>query len=124
MKAGLLALALDAALSAQAEPRVRHTAAPSNEPPCERLSGRLPNVSKSLCEAAQLRVELTTVTPFKQPDLNWYFDVAATPEASRREVLRLVENAPESARRLFRIGNEDGKITWWWQRLTLIAQRT
>ena len=55
MKAGLLALALVAALSAQAEPRVRHTAAPSNEPPCERLSGRLPNVSRSLCEAAQLR---------------------------------------------------------------------
>jgi ubiquinone/menaquinone biosynthesis C-methylase UbiE len=82
-----------------------------------------PRAWRSLCEAAGLRVELAAVTPFQQPDLNWYFDVAATSEANRRDVLQLVETAPESARRLFRIGKEDGKIIWWWQRLTLVAAK-
>lgn len=82
-----------------------------------------PGAWRGLCEAAGLRVEHAAVTPFKQPDLDWYFDVAATPAANRAEVLRLVEDAPEAARRLFRIGREDGRIVWWWQRLTLVAGR-
>ncbi len=80
-----------------------------------------PDAWRSLCGAAGLAVEHAVVTPFKQPDLEWYFTVAATPEANRREVLRLVETAPAAARRLFRLGREDGKVVWWWQRLTLVA---
>ena len=76
-----------------------------------------------LCEAAGLAVEKSAVTSFKQPDLNWYFEVAATPPENRREVLRLIDHAPESARRLFHVGQEDGKIVWWWQRLTLVAAK-
>lgn len=82
-----------------------------------------PDTWRSLCDAAGLAVEHVAVTPFKQPDLNWYFAVAATPEANRREVLHLVETAPASARRLFRLGEEAGKIVWWWQRLTLVAAK-
>lgn len=82
-----------------------------------------PNEWRSLCETFGLEVKLMSVTPFKQPDLNWYFDVAATPEANRCAVRRLVETAPESARRLFQIGDDAGKIIWWWRRLTLVAAK-
>jgi ubiquinone/menaquinone biosynthesis C-methylase UbiE len=75
------------------------------------------------CEAAGLRIVHSGLTPFKQPDLNWYFETAATSPENRRQVLELVRAAPESARKLFRLSEEDGKIVWWWQRLTLVAQK-
>lgn len=61
--------------------------------------------------------------PFKQPDVEWYFLTAATSPANRARVLDLIENAPEEARRTFRLGREDGRIVWWWQRMSLLARR-
>ncbi|HYF36325.1 MAG TPA: class I SAM-dependent methyltransferase, partial [Prosthecobacter sp.] len=69
-----------------------------------------------LCASAGLRVRRLTITPFKQPDLYWYFQAASTSPENRQKVLELIAQAPESARRLFRLGEEDGKIVWWWQR--------
>lgn len=83
-----------------------------------------PGEWRRMCEAAGLRVTHCELTPFKQPDLNWYFETAATSPENRAKVLELVRTAPESARRLFRLGEEDGKIVWWWQRLTLIAVKS
>ena len=60
---------------------------------------------------------------FKQPDLEWFFDTAATSPENRTKVLELIAHAPQSARDLFRLGEEDGKIVWWWQRLTLLAKK-
>jgi ubiquinone/menaquinone biosynthesis C-methylase UbiE len=80
-----------------------------------------PNGWGRLCEAAGLNVLSATLMPFKQPDLNWYFETAATLAENRKKVLELVAHAPRSARELFRLGEEDGKIVWWWQRLTLVA---
>jgi ubiquinone/menaquinone biosynthesis C-methylase UbiE len=82
-----------------------------------------PDTWSNLCRTSNLAIRHVTVAPFKQPDLNWYFDAAATTPENRARVLDLVANAPESARKLFRLGEEDGKIIWWWQRLTLIAQK-
>ncbi len=82
-----------------------------------------PRQWREFCARAGLRVVHWGLTPFKQPDLNWYFETAATAPENRRQVLELIRNAPESARRLFRLGEEEGKIVWWWQRLTLVAQR-
>lgn len=62
-------------------------------------------------------------TPFKQPDLEWYFQTAATSPENRARVMALVESAPESARRAFRLAVEDGKIVWWWPRLGLLARK-
>ena len=76
-----------------------------------------------LCRAGGMRVTHCGLTPFKQPDLNWYFDTAGTSPENRQKVMDLVRHAPESARMLFRLGEEDGKIVWWWQRLTLVAQK-
>lgn len=87
--------------------------------------GRLlsPQTWTRLCKEAGLTVMRCTTAAMKQPDLNWYFDTAATSEGSRKKVLELVRNAPESAKRAFHIGEENGKIIWWWPRLTLIACR-
>ena len=82
-----------------------------------------PDVCQKLCAANGLAVQTATLTPFKQPDLNWYFETAATSPENRRKVLELVAHAPASARRLFRLAEEDGKIVWWWQRLTLTARK-
>ncbi len=82
-----------------------------------------PRAWRGYCEEAGLRVVHSGLTPFKQPDLNWYFDTAATSPENRSRVLELVRNAPESARKLFSLAEEDGKIVWWWQRLTLVAQK-
>lgn len=82
-----------------------------------------PRTWSKFCEAAGLRVQHIELNPFKQPDLNWYFDAAATTLENRAKVRELVANAPESAHKLFHLGTEDGKIIWWWQRLTLIARK-
>jgi len=80
-----------------------------------------PRAWNQLCQASTLNVMQTVLMPFKQPDLDWYFETAATSPENRTRVLALVANAPQSARDLFRLSEEDGKIVWWWQRLTLIA---
>jgi len=82
-----------------------------------------PRTWQRYCEQSSLCVVHSGLTPFKMPDLNWYFQTAATTAENRRKVLELVRTAPESARKLFRLGEEDGKIVWWWQRLTLVAQK-
>ena len=82
-----------------------------------------PRAWRRLCETAGLSVPHCGLTPFKQPDLDWYFETANTSPENRRQVLELIRQAPESARRLFRLGQEEGKIIWWWQRLTLVARQ-
>jgi len=82
-----------------------------------------PRAWEELCNANRLQVIESKLAPFKQPDLNWYFETAATTPANRQRVLDLVAKAPDSACRLFQLGTENGKIIWWWQRLTLIARK-
>jgi len=82
-----------------------------------------PHRWKKLCDANHLTVRALKIVPFKQPDLNWYFDTAATPEENRKKVLELVADAPASARKIFQLTEEEGKIIWWWQRMTLVAQK-
>ena len=77
----------------------------------------------ALCQSHGLTVRASNVFPFKQPDLNWYFETAATPDRNRIQVLELVARVPDPVRSLFHIGEEDGKIVWWWQRLTMIAAK-
>ena len=82
-----------------------------------------PRTWQHYCQQSGMWVVHCGLTPFKQPDLNWYFETAATSPENRRKVLELVRTAPESARKLFRLGEEEGRIVWWWQRLTLVAQK-
>jgi len=77
----------------------------------------------ALCGRHGLRVLRCETAPFKQPDLNWYFQTAGTTPENREKVQDLVRNAPDSARKVFRIGEENGKTVWWWTRLSLVAQK-
>ncbi len=78
---------------------------------------------KALCEKCGLHVERCATMPLKQPDLQWYFETAGTPAENREQVLALVRHAPDSARRTFGIAEEDGRIVWWWPRLSLVARK-
>lgn len=70
-----------------------------------------------------LVVRRSALTPVKQPDLDWYFAAAATSPDNRARVRELVRTASPHVRRAMQLGEEAGRIVWWWQRLTLLAQR-
>lgn len=76
---------------------------------------------QDLAKEAGLKVVRSELHPRKQPDLNWYFDTAATPEENRQKVLEAVAQASDHVRAALRLGNEEGKIVWWWPMLTLLA---
>ena len=76
-----------------------------------------------LCNASGLTVIKSELTPFKQPDLEWYFTAADTSPANREAVRKLVADAPDSAREAFKLGLEETRVVWWWPRLTLIARK-
>lgn len=80
-----------------------------------------PGTWTRLCQEGGLRVVFSELQPFKQPDLNWYFDTSNTTPENRAKAMELIRTAPPEARNLFRLGEEDGKIVWWWQRLVLAA---
>jgi ubiquinone/menaquinone biosynthesis C-methylase UbiE len=82
-----------------------------------------PDTWERLCRESGLAVSRRDMTPFKQPDLQWYFETAATSPENRARVLELIANAPVSARELYKLGEEDGRVVWWWRRLSLVAQK-
>lgn len=82
-----------------------------------------PAAWKSLCHGAGLRVLSCQVADFKQPDIAWYFETAATSQENRAQVLDLISKAPESARLAFRLTEADGKTVWWWLRMELVAEK-
>ncbi len=82
-----------------------------------------PGSWSSLCASAGLRVTSCVVEEKAQKDLDAYFEVAGTPEENRRRVRELVATIPAAARRIFRLGEREGKVTWWWPFLLLAARK-
>ncbi|MGC3989349.1 MAG: class I SAM-dependent methyltransferase [Chthoniobacteraceae bacterium] len=82
-----------------------------------------PRTWQGLCEKVGLKIQTATLTPRKQPDLDWYFETAATPSENRIAVRELIRTAPENARRLFQLAEEQGRTIWWWQMLTLVTRK-
>lgn len=78
---------------------------------------------ESLVRSCGLTVEQSHLQPMKQPDLEWYFDTAATPAPNRDQVREAVRNASAHVRHAMRLGEEDGRTIWYWPRLTLLARR-
>ncbi len=78
---------------------------------------------EELARAAGLLVLRSELHSRKQPDLEWYFETAATPEVNRTKVLEAVATASDHVRTALRLENEAGKIAWWWPMLTLLANR-
>jgi ubiquinone/menaquinone biosynthesis C-methylase UbiE len=82
-----------------------------------------PRAWSGLCALAGLRVLSAELFPFKQPDLEWYFETAATSSANRTAVRELIVTASPTVRRVLKLTEEETKIVWWWSRLTLIARK-
>ncbi len=75
------------------------------------------------CAAAGLGLVHSELQPMKQPDLEWYFNAAATSPENRAKVREAIHTAPAAVREFLQLGVEDGKTVWWWQRLVLVARR-
>ncbi len=78
---------------------------------------------EGLVREAGLTVVRSELQPYKQPDLQWYFETAATPPDNREQVMAAVGGATAHVRAALRLHNERGKIVWWWPRLTLLAAK-
>ncbi|MDB6093613.1 MAG: type 11 methyltransferase [Verrucomicrobia bacterium] len=84
---------------------------------------RTPNTWRDWCLAAGLEIVHREVQVFQQPDLEWYFNAAATPEENRAKVREAIRSATPTVRQFMRLEETDGKISWWWQRLVLAARK-
>jgi len=82
-----------------------------------------PREWKGLCEEAGLVVQKLEVAFRKQPDLEWYFQTAATTAENRERVRGLIAGADGRVREYYRLGEEEGKVVWWWPMLTLVARK-
>lgn len=70
-----------------------------------------------------LNIIASTLHDKKQPDLQWYFETAATTPENRAYVLEAVRTIPDSVCQALRLHEEKGKIVWWWPILSLVAQK-
>jgi ubiquinone/menaquinone biosynthesis C-methylase UbiE len=84
-------------------------------------------LSRAQWEALVLQNGLTILSSAlhskKQPDLDWYFDTAATSDENRILVLDAIHEASPSVRKALRLADDGGKIVWWWPMVRLLARR-
>jgi ubiquinone/menaquinone biosynthesis C-methylase UbiE len=78
---------------------------------------------EELVKPAGFAIMRSELHPMKQPDLQWYFETAATPPENRAKVLEAVRTVPDRVRAALQLADEDGRIVWWWPRLTLLAKK-
>jgi ubiquinone/menaquinone biosynthesis C-methylase UbiE len=79
---------------------------------------------EELVRGAGLKVLRSELYPRKQPDLEWYFETAATPPENRQRVLGYVQGASDHVKQALRLGNEERNIVWWWPMLTMLAAKS
>jgi ubiquinone/menaquinone biosynthesis C-methylase UbiE len=78
---------------------------------------------EALVRERGLAIEESRLHRRKQPDLEWYFDTAATTPENRIRVLDAVRSAPPKVRQSLGLAEEGGKIVWWWPILRLLARK-
>lgn len=76
-----------------------------------------------LIAANGLDVVSSTLHEKKQPDLEWYFETAATTPENRKNVLDAVRTIPDPVRKALRLSEASGKVVWWWPILHLLAKK-
>ncbi|MGH8020764.1 MAG: class I SAM-dependent methyltransferase [Opitutaceae bacterium] len=81
-----------------------------------------PSQWRAMVEAASMQVLRCETYPRLQPDLGWYFETARTPPDSRRKVLDAIRAASPEVRRAMQLKEDDGRVTWQWTMVTLLAQ--
>jgi ubiquinone/menaquinone biosynthesis C-methylase UbiE len=82
-----------------------------------------PREWRSMCAQSGLAIERIGVSFRKQPDIEWYFETAATSPENREKVRTLIASATPSIREHYRLNEEEGKTIWWWPMLTLVARK-
>ncbi len=82
-----------------------------------------PGVWRQLCAAAGLAIRRCEVRRRKQPDLEWYFETAATSPANRERVRKLISGASRPVRDYYSLGEEEGRIIWRWPMVHLVAAK-
>lgn len=82
-----------------------------------------PAAWRQLAAAEGLVIERCEIRRRKQPDLEWYFETAATPVANQRKVRELVASASAGVRACFSLGEEDGRTVWFWPMVHLVARK-
>jgi ubiquinone/menaquinone biosynthesis C-methylase UbiE len=75
------------------------------------------------CDAAGLGVKKSWLRRKQQPDLQWYFETAATSPENRAAVLQLIATADARTRELYELREDEGRIVWEWPMLSLVAQK-
>jgi ubiquinone/menaquinone biosynthesis C-methylase UbiE len=78
---------------------------------------------EGLVRGSGLTVLHSSLRTKKQPDLDWYFETAATSPENRTAVLGEIKEVPEPVRKALGLGVEEGKIVWWWPMLRLLARK-
>lgn len=82
-----------------------------------------PAVWRRMCEGGGLEVLRADVHRLKQPDLEWYFETAATSPENRRRVRKLIREASRPVREYYALAEENGRVTWQWPVLRLAARK-
>jgi len=72
---------------------------------------------------AGFTVEHAELQPMLQPDLEWYFSAASTPEGNRGKVRELIRDASAHVREAMQLHTTEGPVRWTWQRLSLLATK-
>jgi ubiquinone/menaquinone biosynthesis C-methylase UbiE len=78
---------------------------------------------EKLVTESGLEIVSSTLHEKKQPDLDWYFDTAATSIENRILVLDAIQSASPRVRKALKLSDDDGKIVWWWPMLRLLARK-
>jgi ubiquinone/menaquinone biosynthesis C-methylase UbiE len=78
---------------------------------------------EALERGASMKVIRSELHARKQPDLEWYFETAATHGENRQRVLEAVGTVSEHVRQALKLENANGKIVWWWPMLTLVSSK-
>jgi ubiquinone/menaquinone biosynthesis C-methylase UbiE len=82
-----------------------------------------PSAWQTLVTRNGLQIVSSTLHEKKQPDLEWYFETAATSSGNRKLVRQAVLTIPHSVRRALRLEEEESRITWWWPILSLLSRK-
>ena len=78
---------------------------------------------KRLMEDSRFKILHAELQPMQQPDLEWYFNAAGTPEENRARVRQLIDGASPQIRAAMRLETERGPVRWIWQRVSLLGMK-
>lgn len=77
----------------------------------------------AIVKDAGFTVEHAELQPMQQPNLDWYFTAAATPQENCLKVRQLIQDVSPHVRAAMELKTTDGPIRWTWKRISLLARK-